>query len=116
VNPEHHPPGSPDSMMWRHTTSEPCCMVQSERMLGPRGGGVGGTPSRAGLPRTLSQEALREVAASLTLMTNVTDNPSRCDLYFQPGTGCRQSAPCICLTPLLSNRPIKCISVRPFSV
>ena len=51
--------------------------TQSDRMLGPRGGGVGGTQSRAGLPRTLSQEALREVAASLTLMTNVTDNPAR---------------------------------------
>ena len=47
-------------------------------MLAPRGGGVSGAPSRAGLPRTLSQEALREVAASLTLMTNVTEGPSRC--------------------------------------
>ena len=46
-------------------------------MLGPRGGGVSGTQSKAGLPRTLSQEALREVAASLTLMTNVQDNSNR---------------------------------------
>ena len=53
-------------------------MRQTDRMLGLRGGGVSGhAPSRAGLPRTLSQEALREVAASLTLMTNVTENPSR---------------------------------------
>jgi hypothetical protein len=60
---------------------------QTDRMLGPRGGGVTGAPSRAGLPRTLSQEALREVAASLTLMTNVTENPSRratCNLNTDP--------------------------------
>jgi len=75
-------------------------------MLGPRGGGVGGTPSRAGLPRTLSQEALREVAASLTLMTNVTDNPSRYLLIVGANGRYYQPVLCRCLTLIGSLRPI----------